>query len=612
MGFAKHRLNFVLGLVLCVAGLPDKVDAQWTYPSCSDIPANLSTGFAVTPIVSRALFPSNASNDTLARPIKMALDTNGGKLDIFFTEKFGKIKHYRGNFNGTDSSINLVGTVPNVNRLWQEDGLWGIALDPDFRANYYIYVLYAYSPTATEAAPTQPSDTTGWRLSRFSLIPGVLTLIPSSEQVLLHIPAGVGNRWHTGGSLRFDHAGNLYVSLGDNESLMMGPGNTADLRGGILRIKPTQSGGYSIPAGNFGEHWADYFQTQGRTTLAAQYRDTSKVRPEIYVKGSRNPYSFGIDPNVPGRVTWPECGPDVQRAEEHNITSTPAFSGWPFWSGSAVRQQAKATSYDEPNEPTSGQWGTYNPSTVLPLNPVNTWPGANGVTRKGVDTLPPMHQPAYSYSTPSLCALGGPIIRYDGRSSAAGKLPPHFDNVWMFTDYMSQNIWAFKLDSAGEPLATSPTPVFLSANYARSTSAPVIGRPIDFQQGPDGALYMMNWGAGCCDGNTGGQSAYAGIARIAYTGPACSDPSLFPAPVSLAGAVHRGPISWFHLGAQSFAVRTEGAHEVRILDLSGRLVRTWRGVGPKEYSLPERLRGGMYVLQARTPQGIAVRTFSRL
>src|SRR5690606_39833495 len=66
----------------------------------------------------------------------------------------------------------------------------------------------------------------------------------------------------------------------------------------------------------------------------------SIVKPEIYVKGSRNPYVFGVDPYRLGWLAWSECGPDRggERAEEHNFTTAPAFSGWPFWVGSGVRQ----------------------------------------------------------------------------------------------------------------------------------------------------------------------------------------------------------------------------------------------------------------------------------
>src|SRR5690606_8740512 len=98
-----------------------------------------------------------------------------------------------------------------------------------------------------------------------------------------------------GGPMRFDAHGDLWVTIGNNGSDLSGSGSqyspsdsnanqewgassTASMRGGVIRIKPDNSEkGYSIPAGNFGEYWANHFETSGNASLAAQYRDPNKV-----------------------------------------------------------------------------------------------------------------------------------------------------------------------------------------------------------------------------------------------------------------------------------------------------------------------------------------------
>src|SRR5690606_21706646 len=137
------------------------------------------------------------------------------------------------------------------------------------------------------ATQSQPSSSVGLRVTRFTLDSATRMLDTGSRREIIHIPAAMGERYHTGGSLRFDNYGHLYISVGDNESLFMGPGNTADLRGGILRIIPGEDGGYSIPEGNFGEYWAQVWEDSGLIERAIEYRDTSRVRPELYIKGSR-------------------------------------------------------------------------------------------------------------------------------------------------------------------------------------------------------------------------------------------------------------------------------------------------------------------------------------
>jgi hypothetical protein len=207
--------------------------------------------------------------------------------------------------------------------------------------------------------------------------------------------------------------------------------------------------GYTIPAGNFGEYWAQKWQDSGLTARATAYRDTTIVKPEIYVKGSRNPYVFGVDPYRLGWLAWSECGPDRggERAEEHNFTTKPAFSGWPFWVGNGVRQSAYASNYDEesstfgaslPNGAGVLAWTGFNPTTMSVDVPVNRFAQATGY-----DTLPGMHMP-YGFQG-SGCAMGGPIVRYNGAVNNPEKLPPHFDNVIITSNASSW--YAMKIDT---------------------------------------------------------------------------------------------------------------------------------------------------------------------
>lgn len=573
---------------------------QWTYSSptatgdCASLPANLSTGFTVEPVVSRALFPATAP----LRIGKMTfwMNSASGKMDIYMTEKggggtAGRVLFY----NGANNTLTAIGTIPNVYIGFNEAGVWGIALNPlTFDRDNFLYVLYGTGSSAN------PSATNGWRLSRFKLNAATKAMDLASEKKLLSIPAGTANRWHTGGSLHFDHYGHLYVSLADNEALANGPGNTADLRGGILRIKPdtTDPRGYTIPGGNFGEYWAQQWQTQGKPARAAGYRDTNIVKPEIYIKGSRNPYSFGVDPNRLGWVQWSECGPDAQAAEEHNFTTKPAFSGWPFWAGNGVRQASAASSYNEEKEPVSAsEWLAFNPAGMTMAVPVNNWANASGY-----DTLPPMHTPAYATTTKS-CAQGGPIVRYDGRINNAGKMPPHLDNTVLFTDFSSHTIWAMKVNPATGATLGTAAPVFTNTGAPfRTTSQPSIQNPIDFQQAPDGALYMVSWGAGCCNGDRPA-SAYEGIARIRYTGT-CQDPALFPeqVPTLVAAEAFKRSV---RMDANTLAILDGGRHGVRIFDARGHTVFSATSQGGREYSLPGLLRGssGVYSVEITTAKG---------
>jgi glucose/arabinose dehydrogenase len=568
---------------------------------CAGLPAALNTGFTTSTIISAAKF----STVSPYRVIKMAfwLQPGATNTDIYMAEKgvtsSARVLYY----NGVDSSLKVIGTLSGISYGGggvDEQGLLGVALDTKtFAKTNLLYFMWAIG--ASTASPTN-----GWRVSSYKINPVTKMIDTASRKDILHIPANNSGRWHTGGAMQFDNFGNLYVALGDNEAMAMGPGNTADLRGGIIRIRPdtTNAKGYTIPANNFGAYWAQKWQDSGLTARATLYRDTAVVKPEIYVKGSRNPYSFSIDKNRLGWVEWSECGPDKsgERGEEHSITSHAAFSGWPFWVGDGVRQSASAGSYDETPEPTGTAWATFSPAGMSTDLPVNNWAQA-----LGADTLPPMHKPLYnSYGVnSSTCAQGGPIVRYDGSVTNPGKMPPHLNHTVMFSDFTGSNIFAVPYDTVTGAAVGSVTRVFTMAKTGR----PNINNPVDFQQGPDGALYMADWGGGCC--STAPTAANAGVIRISYTGT-CQDPGLTQGVVAVNSHVERGSVDFLRMGPNSVDIIADGAHSVKIMDINGRTVYSVKGSGQTTYALPSLGAGKVFVMRVTTEAGTAVRSFSRL
>src|SRR5690606_3021338 len=223
--------------------------------------------------------------------------------------------------------------VPKVNA---EEGFMGLALDPDYENNKFIYAFYS------------PIDTSVNRLSRFVFDNGKLD--KASEKVVLQFYSQRKICCHTGGSIAFGPNGLLYLSAGDNSTPFNQPttykndgfsprdgrpgfeqydarrsaGNTNDLRGKILRIKVKPDGSYEIPEGNLFPE------------------GTAKTRPEIYVMGNRNPYRISVDQKT-GYLYWGEVGPDANNDsldtrgprgyDEINQARKAGFFGWPFFVG---------------------------------------------------------------------------------------------------------------------------------------------------------------------------------------------------------------------------------------------------------------------------------------
>ena len=63
--------------------------------------------------------------------------------------------------------------------------------------------------------------------------------------------------------------------------------------------------------------------------LAAQYRDTSKVLPEIYVKGERSNFSIAVHPTKRW-LAWGEVNYGGG-LDETNVTGNPIFAGYPYF-----------------------------------------------------------------------------------------------------------------------------------------------------------------------------------------------------------------------------------------------------------------------------------------
>ena len=186
-----------------------------------------------------------------------------------------------------------------------EEGLLGLAFDPDFRANGYFYVYYS-------AANPRRSV-----LSRFAADAGGGTADASSERIIMEIEQPYSN--HNGGQIAFGPDGYLYIGLGDGGSRGDPRGNGQDLStllGSIIRIDVgtlDEGGSYSIPADN------PFVGSEG-------------ARGEIWAYGIRNPWRFSFD-RESGELWMADVGQN--RFEEVNIVRRGLNYGWNTMEGSS-------------------------------------------------------------------------------------------------------------------------------------------------------------------------------------------------------------------------------------------------------------------------------------
>jgi glucose/arabinose dehydrogenase len=420
---------------------------------------------------------------TLANPMSLDVAPDGR---VFFVELGGAVKIY----NPATNSTSVAGQLSSF--VQSEHGMLGIALDPNFETNNWIYLFWS------------PSSGTNQRLSRFTLVGNQLDI--ASQEILLEFPTNRSNTNHVAGSLAFGPGGELFISTGDNtnpfESSGFAPiderpgraifdaqrsaGNTNSLNGKILRIKPEPDGTYTIPTGNL-------FPADG-----------SAGRPEIYVMGNRNPFRISIDPET-GWLYWGEVGPDAgsdsssrgpRGYDEFNQVRAAGNFGWPYII-------ADNQPYRDFNFATGASGPAFNPAALVNNSPNNT----------GAMNLPPA-QPAwiwYPYDTsddfPELddggrTAMAGPVYHFDPELDSDIKLPEYFDDTLIIYEWSRDLFWEVKLDDEGKPLKINRIFADMSFN-----------RPMDVELGPDGALYVLEWGSGF-----GGGNPDAKLVRIEFVG----------------------------------------------------------------------------------------------
>lgn len=394
---------------------------------------------------------------------------------MYFNQETGELKEV--------AKLDVYHKTLNTPGVNAEEGLMGLQKDPDYAENHWIYLYYA--PTGDK-----------WvnRLSRFKFENGTFDL--ASEQVILEVDSQREICCHTGGSIAFGPDKMLYLSTGDNSTpfdekgvayvnhgyaplndipgheqydARRSSGNTNDLRGKILRIIVNEDGSYEIPEGNLFPE------------------GTAKTRPEIFTMGHRNPYRISVDPKK-GWVYWGDVGPDARADslqtrgprgyDEMNQAREAGNFGWPLF----IADNKAYLDYDYSN----GESG----AAFDPEKPINDSRNNTGLTEL------PKAMPAYVYY-PYVDSGEFPQVGTGGRNAMAGpvfykdlypqerSVPAYYDGKVLIYDWMRGWMKAVSLFEDGTFNKMEPFAPEVKVNNL-----------IDMEMGPDGRLYLLEYGSG--------------------------------------------------------------------------------------------------------------------
>ncbi len=288
--FIKQRrwLFTALGgvtIVVLASGLTERL-AIASLPSLADL----------APMQIEVAFP----NLTFSQPVHLT-HAGDGTNRVFVIEQAGRIRLFENDPETTVTNV-FLDIQTRVNAVGLEEGLLGLAFDPDYANNGNFYTYY----TALDGSQRIS------RVSRFKAAPANPDLANvNSELVILEVDQPAAN--HNGGTISFGPDGFLYIGLGDGGGVgdtAENGQNTTTLLGSILRIDVSTlntTGTYSIPSDNPFAGAAD------------------GSREEIWAYGLRNPWKFSFD-SLYGDLWAADVG--QSNYEEIDLIQRGANYGW--------------------------------------------------------------------------------------------------------------------------------------------------------------------------------------------------------------------------------------------------------------------------------------------
>ena len=412
---------------------------------------------------------------------------------IFVAEKNGRIKVFD---NLADTTPTLFADLStNVYNFWDR-GLLGLALDPAFPSQPYVYVLYTYDHELGSAAPaprwgtpgvlSDPCPTPPGPTGDGCLVSGRLSRLQASGNVMVGSEQVLVEDWcqqypsHSTGSLAFGADGALYASGGDGASFnfadwgqdgsplnpcgdppggvgsVLSPptaeggalrsqdlrtnGDPVSLDGAILRVNPATGAG--LPD----------------NPLAAS---TDANARRIVAYGLRNPFRINVRPGTnevwAGDVGW-NTWEEINRLVDPGGAPVENF-GWPCYEG-----QGRQSGYDGANLNVCENLYAQGAGAVT--GPLFTYNHSSQVVAG--DTCP----------TGSSSVSG--VDFYEG-----GPYPASYDGALFFADYSRDCIWVMKADGSG-----LPAPGLLESFVAPAAN------PVDVQISPAGELFYADFDGG--------------------------------------------------------------------------------------------------------------------
>jgi len=395
-------------------------------------------------------------------------------------------------------------TVPNVHQSGGQDGLLGMAFDPDFNNTNHIYVAYTYDANGGEG---EDQVDRRLKITRFTYNPEGQSI---GDPVDL-ISGLSGSNDHNGGRMIFSSDGKLYYTIGDQgnnqfdrycmpiraqllptEVQAASENWTAAYQGKVLRMNPDGS----IPEDN---------------------PEINGIQSHIITYGHRNPQGIAIAQD--GGLYIVEHG-DKSDDELDHLKAGGNY-GWPNVAG---YQDDKAYQYANWSGAANCEELTFN--NIPPFPP--SVPVMNESEFNATDFVPPVRtfytvENDYNFSEPAGCGyVCWPTVAPSSIRLYTSDAIPGWNGTFLMTTLKSGNIFHLTIGGNGSTLAGDPEELFRSENRYR-----------DLAFSPDGTtIYVITDSSGPVQAIEGGPIAQiknpGSLLKFTYEGSAIQTNSTSP------------------------------------------------------------------------------------
>jgi PQQ-dependent dehydrogenase (s-GDH family) len=399
---------------------------------------------------------------------------------LWITERVGKNITRLDPSNGSKLSSM---PVPNVHQSSGQDGLMGMAFDPDFNDTNYIYVAYTYDADLSEELARQT------KITRFTY-----DSTPSNISKPVDIISGLsGSIDHNSGRLAFDPDDKLYYTIGDQgknyltlycldnqaqklpTAEQVAAQNWSAYEGKVLRINPdppitADSPDASIPANN---------------------PVINGVRSHIFTYGHRNAQGIAIGPN--GVLYISEHGDKSD--DEVNRLQAGGNYGWPYVAGYNDSQAYQYVNWSAAENCEDLEFNNQAPAPPsVPTMNESEFDARNFVPP--LDTFYTVEND-YNFTFPGCEYICWPTVAPSSLRFYSSDAVPGWENnnTFLMPTLKGGRIFQLTLNDNGTSLAREPVELFRSENRYRDVAFDPDGRTIYAITDSSGPVQALEGGA---------------------------------------------------------------------------------------------------------------------